>query len=568
MNLSDIRTRIFAQLDWGPKQSAEAKSRVNGFINRAYNDLALEAPFLFFEDTVQLYAQKDFVPSETGDTVRVFDCGDDTTEDLWTLKRDLTFQPETNATYQAQWNNHRWEVDGTWNARWIEIKDPVTNKYHTHQIREIWTEGNGSSGSPYIQYMTLATPWHASEVDPTDGASGSPLYINMEYRIFTKQYYLPDDLVELNSARVRSGSRHFPLKVITQAAAEEYSVATEHRLSTSGLPSTMYRRGYFQLPAPTTAPTLTEKPDDNNNAHNWLGPWPIGTYEYCYTWCWGNRADRDVHPTPYDTTQTIVRGSSDPGGTGNTGITYQNLVPLFESAPSPTAEITIAKASTIGPGYITISFPDVDFINGFGDPTSATAFTRENRSGWYVQVYRRLKTIDAATSGVGHSGSGTMNYAPTSAQAGESFHLLQQLKLHQLNDAMVDNGTTNPQMHRRLRDTHGYQGVGLYPIPDDEYVIDIRCTRRPEELKEDTDVPRLPAETCSLLINRAITLLYEAQGNYDAAVYAARNAERQLLNLKKRYGELMPAEIPSQKRLARAKPGLGRRTMLRKWYTL
>ena len=42
MNLKDLRTAIFSQTDWAPTQSTEAITRLNGFINRAYNDVCLE----------------------------------------------------------------------------------------------------------------------------------------------------------------------------------------------------------------------------------------------------------------------------------------------------------------------------------------------------------------------------------------------------------------------------------------------------------------------------------------------------------------------------------------------
>ena len=44
MNLKEIRNAMFAQADWAPTQSSEAISRANSFINRAYNQLALESP--------------------------------------------------------------------------------------------------------------------------------------------------------------------------------------------------------------------------------------------------------------------------------------------------------------------------------------------------------------------------------------------------------------------------------------------------------------------------------------------------------------------------------------------
>mgnify|MGYP003681145482 FL=1 len=66
MNLKEIRNAMFAQADWSPDQSPEAASRVNGFINRAYNQLALEAPFLFFETEAKIATEPD-VENKVGD---------------------------------------------------------------------------------------------------------------------------------------------------------------------------------------------------------------------------------------------------------------------------------------------------------------------------------------------------------------------------------------------------------------------------------------------------------------------------------------------------------------------
>ena len=61
MNLVEIRKAMFAQADWSPNQSPEAIARVDGFINRAYNQLSLEAPYLFFEDTRQYVEDRPIV---------------------------------------------------------------------------------------------------------------------------------------------------------------------------------------------------------------------------------------------------------------------------------------------------------------------------------------------------------------------------------------------------------------------------------------------------------------------------------------------------------------------------
>jgi len=49
MNLSDIRQAIFDQVDWQPDTATTTVERVNRFINRAYNQIAQDAPYLFFE---------------------------------------------------------------------------------------------------------------------------------------------------------------------------------------------------------------------------------------------------------------------------------------------------------------------------------------------------------------------------------------------------------------------------------------------------------------------------------------------------------------------------------------
>ena len=71
MNLKEIRKAMFAQADWSPNQSPEAISRTNSFINRAYSQLMLEAPFLFFESEVHLATEPDVSSKTASDTVKI-----------------------------------------------------------------------------------------------------------------------------------------------------------------------------------------------------------------------------------------------------------------------------------------------------------------------------------------------------------------------------------------------------------------------------------------------------------------------------------------------------------------
>ena len=70
MNLAEIRDAMFAQADWSPEQSPEATKRITGFINRAYNQIAREAPYLFFEDTLKATTEPDVKSLSDYDTIR------------------------------------------------------------------------------------------------------------------------------------------------------------------------------------------------------------------------------------------------------------------------------------------------------------------------------------------------------------------------------------------------------------------------------------------------------------------------------------------------------------------
>ena len=61
MNKGEIRIRVLEQVDWKPNQSSEFKARVDRLINRAYQILSLEAPFLFFENEARIITQSEYM---------------------------------------------------------------------------------------------------------------------------------------------------------------------------------------------------------------------------------------------------------------------------------------------------------------------------------------------------------------------------------------------------------------------------------------------------------------------------------------------------------------------------
>ena len=64
MILRDIRDRIWAQADYAPAGSPEGVVRTRGFINRALQRIAMDAPFLF-EEEVEFFIDPDVRPDTT-----------------------------------------------------------------------------------------------------------------------------------------------------------------------------------------------------------------------------------------------------------------------------------------------------------------------------------------------------------------------------------------------------------------------------------------------------------------------------------------------------------------------
>ena len=110
MNKGEIRTRVLEQVDWNPNQSTEFKAKVDRFINRAYQLLSLEAPFLFFEDEIKIVTAPDVTQTTGTSTDRLsVNSGDE-----YVLER-------TYATSTAS-DHATWTTDGTWDGRMVEVE--------------------------------------------------------------------------------------------------------------------------------------------------------------------------------------------------------------------------------------------------------------------------------------------------------------------------------------------------------------------------------------------------------------------------------------------------------------
>lgn len=596
MNLKDIRNALFSQTDWAPTQSAEAVARLDGFINRAYNDVCLEAPFMFFESRVKFATQPDAVPTLDNDTISltVFD---ETApmvpneQNPWVFQRDLPIGTPDALV---------WQVDRSWDGRTLEIDvpDPSTGKITTYRniIRAVYKNSLGV-GELEVYRLTVVTPW------PYHKFGTGPF----KYRIYTAKYYLPDDVVQVRSMRLWHQNRNWPLDVIGQEDAETYSFADTPRVAAHGLPRTIFRREHFQLPGPAVPPDAGYPALEPG--HKWLGPEPAGTFEYVITYCWGKRDIMLRNPTMgyhlgyADQWENVQPEGGFPGFFTDPAQPIDASQsrfrePLWESSPSPvSAQVTTLNAiEGEGPVFtpspaIRLTLPNIEYMQGFqalgaqrfddGGGPAATLWRRKNwrESGWWVRIYRRRVAEDfnnyaALATSIGPTGVGTQDGG--AAVAGlvkldlpKAFFLLAEYRIDEFNSGIfIDNGRILPDYHRRLREIHGYQAIQFYPYPDDRYEVDVRCVRRPPKLVDDQDAPLVHAEAVDLIIHRALMFLYENMGNPQMAELSRSRYQENLFTLSKRYGDLRPPAVPTLRRFSRARSGWDQRGQLRRWWTV
>jgi len=272
--------------------------------------------------------------------------------------------------------------------------------------------------------------------------------------------------------------------------------------------------------------------------------------------------------------------------------------PLWESAPSPvSAQVVVVGPTDPGGGApvipadaLQLTLPNIEYMQGFlttglqvhdsGAGPVSQAFLRQNfrESGWHVRIYRRRVAADFTNYDLMTS---IIPTAPNRSDGGAkvtglqkldlptAFFLLAEFRIDDVNQGVFyDNGRIIPDYHRRLRDTHGYQAIKMYPYPDQRYEVDVRCVRRPPKLADDQDAPLVHAEAVDLIIHRSLMFLYENMGNPAMAQLAKARYDENLVTLSKRYGDLRPPQIPVLRRFARARTSYGQRGHLKRWWTV
>lgn len=329
--LQEIQTRILEQVDWRPTYSADFLALLTRMINRAYQVLFNDMPFLL-EQEVKFITQPDVVNATAiaQDTVRVDP-----------VDRRVMTRIHTGLASGAA----VWAFDGTWDGRWVELtgSDGVV---HRRQIRQFWQIQELPSGITFDRF-TIETPWHNN----TD--------TGMSYRFYTPEYHLPADVVEVKSARTWTDTNHL-LRVAMQGDMEQGQLL-DYRGRTQGIPEIIYKGKPYQLQAPTYKP-LVELLDSTKGSTLWSGPDNAGQFDFCITYVWGNRDADELTPLGLPEAR-------------------------WESGPSPVSD----KISTTNGGYaIRLTLPNVEFELGFGFP----AKTSNNHSGVRKRIYVRRYSVD------------------------------------------------------------------------------------------------------------------------------------------------------------------------------
>ena len=580
MNLKEIRDAMFAQADYSPNSSPEATSRVNGFINRAYNTLALEAPFLFFESKVHLATEPDVTSKAGGellgvpltDTISLAGAntlpGGPTTKDPWTWRTDYTEAQQKGLTSGLT----AWKYDRSWDGRMIEITTANDGTKIRNQIRSVWH----NTGDDKV-YFTLVTPWDIARW-------GAPA--NLKYRVFTEAYPLPDDVIQLKSARLRDEDINYPLDVFGQEEAAQFQLAGPPSQVASGIPRVIFREQHVHLQGPSVPPVATLAMSGSGVDAVWLGPEPIGEFEYKVTYTWGKRDVEFQLPglgswegfaQPLEIKDTTAFPNYSIVANGDNPSRNRFRTPRFESPPSPASNsvkhdnspVSIDGGSRFFPA-IKVSLPNITYALGYLNSIkfSGSTYTRQslNQSGIYIRIYRkRTATYLERYGELTNEADGLEQSQLDTAQ---DFLLLAEIRADSVNNGFwYDTGEFLPDYSKRLRDIHGYQTMQFYPKPDKRYVTEIRSVVRPQPLKDDHDTPLVNAEAMNILIQKAMTLFYESLGQMQNAQLSSMHYREALLTLSKRYGDLRPPNTPVLRRMTRAQSSYRSNRYYRKWYT-
>lgn len=540
MNLQTLTDDLFARLDWDPTPTTRAVQIAHRFINRALNQVVLDAPFLFYEDRFIIRTQPDAAPTglaaSTGVDTLTLEQGDvpGSIDNLHLFNFDLPGGATLNGRVVPP-------TDRSWDGRFLEIEDSGGVKRRV-RIRSIFSR-TVTKGTPITQYtIALWQPWNP------DWGKG-PF---AKWRIFTPSYSLPDDIVEVKSLRVVDEKAPYPIEYVLHPEAEELGLAEHASTQAGGRPLVAYRSGFFRMQGPKVAPGV-----ETYGEEAWKGPEPMGKFQYVLTYCWGKRDPGTANPgvAYWADDEMIWEDTANMGTSLVTPARNRVVEPMWESAPSPiSAEITVSY-DEFAPA-VRLTIPNIEYALGFLLDASGGSGTDRRistaHSGWFVRIYRRRVTEDF-NSYTSLSTQGGVYVQPLKKMDFDSnFYLLAEFKIDDDNSGWyIDNGSALPDIHRPLREINGYEQVRFHPQPDAGYLVEGRAIRRPAKLVSEYDAPNIHGVASDVVVEKALSYMYERLGDQGRAAEAARRYEMALAQFKRRFGDGIPSNQPIRRRPTR-----------------
>tara|TARA_R110000824_G_scaffold192464_3_gene374640 strand:- start:321 stop:1826 length:1506 start_codon:yes stop_codon:yes gene_type:complete len=356
-------------------------------------------------------------------------------------------------------------TDGTLRARWLEVQRD--GKFYYRRIRDVFQPTGG-----------LVTAWKIIVDEPWDNNSDTGL----TYKIVTKEYPYPTDLQTIR--RVLYDPENEGQKVTYDLLPDEMSewrLLQGYRRETKPTRST--RGDFYSMPSPHYAPEVSATPTDrpsemwgfNTGGIEQEKYGPAGNFSYRVVHVWGRRPFvGSEHARPHS-------------GTTHT------LEPFYQSSPSKESS---QVSTTWGGGMIKIVTPDIDYMNGYGREETRSSYHRYGVEKWIFRARHSVNTTgsnslfpEVEADGVYYLWRITEGDVTTTYDRG--------------NDDPVDKNVV-------LKDCHGHYHLRFDSYPTASADVVLSVIRRPDTLKYDTDISRVPPEcygalidlTCSYLVGR------------------------------------------------------------------
>lgn len=386
---------------------------LNRLIDLGVRRLASEHPEAFVPDTEHLVLLADHTDGSASLTIA-------TTADPYVLQWS-----GTSSTFSPQ-------DDGTWNGVYnIEVTD-AGGTVHRRVCREFW---------PVYDLLGVLLYWRVSVTQPITTFAGT----GFAWRLYMPAFYTTADVVRILDGMLFVDNPMLMVALPRKSFLQNQRI--DYKGSQNGRPVDFWRSDYHQIDAPTRAPQAAVT---GNSA--W-GPEPIGTFDYCFTYCWGARSPDERAP----------------GG---------SLVPLWESTPSPVSNVVVVPDAG---SIVTVTIPEVAWMVNFN--TAGTL--RQGHSGIYKRLYRRRSVTGAIP---GHS----------TIEAPNVFQFL--ADIDDTVTSYVDNGSVIPDYYTRLPESQGYYAWVPWPHQDHQYVVDLHVERQPRKLENDSDAPKVQASHNAMLL--------------------------------------------------------------------